>query len=237
MSSSGPRSIRDRLRHSDPDQVGEVLRARGDELMAFAEDEIGGLTRTELSYALQPLVSRLGKEINRLSSKPFDVEEGARAVRSIFETSLIIRYVAASRENTVHWIATRVKEEGDILRASLTLEGADNNEALDPIRDRIEEVDQYLREKGMEKPKRLPRWSSLAESHGLKEDYRALYGVFSKYVHPSAWTLVKPDTSWDPLFSELFLVYAQMYAFSGTQVAADALGLSTDQLASGSWSG
>jgi len=191
--------------------------------------------RTEQSFALQPLTSRTGRELIRLATTPEDVEHAARAVRNVFEANVIARYVCASRENTVHWIQLRVKGEADILRASLILKGGDSDPRVLPIRQRIAELERYMADRGAAMPRPLPRWSTLAKDGGVEEDYQLLYGVFSKYIHPSAWTIVRPDTSWDPLFANLFVVHAQMYAFDTAVRSAEALGVSIDILERGAW--
>lgn len=236
MNDDSTRRLRDLLQHIEPDRIPVVLEARGSELVEFAQRGLTTEPRSELSFALQALVARVGHELIRLAERPMDVEEAARAVRNVFETNLIVRYVSASRDNVIHWITLRVKEEAEILRASLALEGGNTDPITEPIRERIAELERYLEYRKTPMPRPLPKWRTLAESYNLTTDYLALYGVFSKYVHPSAWTIVKPDTSWNPLFAQLFLIHAQMYAFDAAQRAAEALNVSTKPLESGSWS-
>jgi hypothetical protein len=236
MNDERKRRIRDFLQHVDAASIPVVLRRRGEEIVSFAERHLAVTPRTEQSFALQPLASRVGRELISLADAPEDVEHAARAVRNVFETNLIVRYVCVSRENTVHWIQLRVKEEADILCASLILKGGESNPQTLPIRERIAELERYMQERGAAMPAPLPRWKTLAQRGGVEEDYRLLYGVFSKYIHPSAWTIVRPDTSWDRIFANLFLVHAQIYTFDTVARAAETLGVSTDDLERGAWS-
>jgi hypothetical protein len=173
----------------------------------------------------------------RCSQAPTDVEVCALSVRNAFEINLIVRYVSENRENAVHWMQVRIKEEADILRSGLKFgDGGESDPRAAPIRQRLEYLEEYLAVRGATTPKPLPRWAALAERYRLDDEYRGLYGLYSKYVHPSAWTLVKPDNSWDPLFTTIFVVHLQVYAYSTATRAADTLGINSQVLESGAWS-
>jgi hypothetical protein len=234
---SNDKRLIDHIVDTDPSQLGAVLKRRGQSLVGFAAEDIGRVARSELSAALQGLVDRLGRELIRCASDPRDVEHDARCVRNIFETNLIVRYICKSPDNTLHWLALRLQEEIDILRSTSTLAlSGEHQDQQSRVRERIEFLEEILRERGMPRPPRLPRWSALALELGCEADYEALYGAYSKYVHPSAWTIVRPEPAWDAIFAKAFLVHSQLYAVDAVSRAAEALGLSSDRLLTDAWS-
>jgi hypothetical protein len=47
----------------------------------------------------------------------------------------------------------------------------------------------------------------------LSEEYSAFYKLFSKYVHPSSWTIsADPDEYEDELYWQTFLMNVQLYS-------------------------
>jgi hypothetical protein len=53
----------------------------------------------------------------------------------------------------------------------------------------------------------------LAKEVGLQDDYDALYGLFSKYVHASAWFVLRPRAHTDtPDYRMSLQVNTQVYA-------------------------
>lgn len=62
----------------------------------------------------------------------------------------------------------------------------------------------------------------------MEDEYLGLYGLFSKYVHPSAWLIVKPDKAWAKEITNTFVVRAQTYAMDLAYRGAEGIGLSYD---------
>lgn len=201
------------IRRISPDQLPGQLRNRGNALRGIAAGQIADAQRTELRVALQALVDRAGRELVGLAEDPADAENGARAVRNSLEANLIGRYCIAAEENLANWLTLRVQEEIDILQSLLTIQASgEAAQAADKIRGRILELQAHCERLERRPARRLPKWRRLAQDHGLANDYDALYGLFSKYVHPSAWSILKPDQGWARTFSDTFVIYTQLYA-------------------------
>jgi hypothetical protein len=228
--------LRDKLAYVPPERLNQWLQERGRALHDIPSQRMEKTARTELRIALQGLVHRMGMELERLALDPHDTENAARAVRNCLETNLIGRYVLASNDNVRNWLSLRAQEEIDVLSSLLRVLARDSHSAEhEQLEGRIRDLQTLLAKHDMPKAVRLPRWRHLAIEYHLQDDYDALYGLFSKYVHPSAWLIVKPDDGWATTFTKTFVIHAQLYAADLTMRALAALGLDDSVMGSGPW--
>lgn len=226
--------LRNLVAEIPPSALGRKLEARGAYLRIISATEMEKVPRSELRVALQGLVDRAGLELERLGSAPTDVETSARAVRNCLELDLIVRYLLESAENVRNWFSLRAYEEIDILESQLRVFGEEAAPAdREVLQRRVRELRALIAKHGMPKANRLPRWSELAKRYGLRGDYEALYGLFSKYIHPCAWLTVKPDHGWASTFANTFVIHAQLYAVDLAARSLKALGLDDAILAHG----
>lgn len=145
----------------------------------------------------------------RLSLSPFDVENAARAVRNCLESCIVTRYVLLDQRHLSNWLSLRYQEELDILESLLEVYGKNARpEQLDAVNSRIQQITSVWQKHNRSKPKRLHNWRVLAERTDMADDYAAMYGLYSKYIHPSAWLLVKHDSGWSSNFCQIFVVYS-----------------------------
>ena len=142
-----------------------------------------------------------------------DIEQFAWRTRNVFEAFLILLYTTSSALNAKEFVAQRIGDERSILQGIVSLaHGASGN--IEPVRDRIKQCDTVLYRHGFSK---APPWriDQLAKEVGLSDDYAVFYKLYSKYVHPSGWTIIAEATEVnDATYWEAFIVNAQFYANS-----------------------
>lgn len=227
--------LSDRLAEVNSEEITPLLLKRGSDLREIAKI-IGRLPRTGLSITLCGLVDRVGIEIERISDAPYDAEHTGRAVRNCLETNLIGRYVMDSNDNLENWVALRIQEEIDIYASALKVFGKDSFDRERELVDkRIRELKEKFKKYEMPAPKRIPRWRDLAQKYDMLDDYDGLYGIFSKYVHPCAWLIVKPDLPFAEMFAQTFVAHAQLYAADLTTRSLNALNIDETLLSNTSW--
>lgn len=228
--------LRDVIAEIPPHALGKTLAARGAYLRSVSMTEMEKADRTELRVALQGLVDRAGLELERLGMGWEDVESGARAVRNCFELSLIVQYLLESPENVKNWLSLRTHEEIDIFESMLRVFGEDSDPvAREKVQAWVRALQAHNAKHQMPKATRLPRWSELAKRYGLRDEYDALYGLYSKYIHPCAWLTIKPNHEWASTFTNTFAIYAQMYAVDVARRSLRAVKLDDAILARGAF--
>ncbi len=132
--------------------------------------------------------------------------------RSLFELNIITRYVLMSEENLKRFGSEFVVDKKQILQGLLTLGEDSSREAVQTLEKEIARIEEIAK-----KHNRAPQKSEFikdkAREVGLSEDYEALYKLFSKYVHPSSYTInATPEEIHSNEVRNIFLIYSQIYA-------------------------
>lgn len=82
-----------------------------------------------------------------------------------------------------------------------------------PLNDRISELKNYINKYKLTKPT-FKSTVQMAELAGVADEYRALYGFYSKYTHGTAWLVNSKDDERDGQgYRNIFLVMTQIYAY------------------------
>lgn len=176
------------------------------------------LTRPELGAGCRvyPAIAQATADqlslLAELVQHPLEITAGV--CRLVFEINVVLRYCLSSQARLEAFNDQAEADEVSILKAIKTLAHDQSQPAIlqaidrqmKEIRERQERNDRNL----------LPEWRTLKQmvkEVGLQQDYDALYGLYSKYVHASAWFVVRPRADTDIFeYRAIMQVNVQHYA-------------------------
>jgi len=142
------------------------------------------------------------------------IEITANICRTVFEINVVFRYCLLSPQNLENYTAQAATDEISIYKSYKKLADADTDpKILRILDDYIEQIRQKLHRHGKPlKPDRLSVFQ-MAKEVGLENEYQTLYGIYSKYVHASAWLVLRKRDHIDlPIFRHQMQWYTQIYA-------------------------
>lgn len=150
--------------------------------------------------------------LSKNTSLPIEVIAGA--CRTVFEINLRVRLMMLKPELIREFWIERVYEEVSILEAFKRLADVDTNPlVLRPIDDRLSEIRQYILKHRLRRP-RVDSIFKQAEEAGCSDEYKALYGFYSKYTHGTSWLVNSKDVERDgEAYRNIFIVQTQLYAY------------------------
>jgi len=144
----------------------------------------------------------------------------ALATRNVFEINLRARYIEQSDANLKDWISEALLDRIQLYEGMLTLSGP--KEATDLLRAEIEYNRQLAQKHGLALGRKPMVTSELAQKVGMKEEYAALFKLYSKLLHPTSYSVnVTPDEVGSLVNRNILLIHLQLYAH-------DLLGRSSD---------
>jgi len=169
----------------------------------------------EASRVFPNVLKAMARQINILSacaSLPIEVVAGA--CRTVYEINIRIRLMTQNSELIKEFWIERVFDELSLLEAFKRLANVETSSAvLRPIDLRIWELSQYIQKWQLKKPA-SESVAKLAEKVGCLEEYKSLYGFYSKYTHGSAWLVNAKDSERDGEgFRNILIINAQLYAY------------------------
>lgn len=164
-------------------------------------------------YALQKLgLYASGQIENLISSLGSPIEFKAWISRNLFEAYLTGVYIVSNPSNAKDFVIQKASDELDIYKGILTISSTtDTSEVRKPVEGRIEHIRSTMIKHGLEYSKSL-NISVLADRTGNKDEYNAFYKFYSKYVHPTSWSIISEVSERDnPTFINVFLMQSQYY--------------------------
>lgn len=195
-----------------PSEIKSLLENQA-QMLFHLEANINKRKRDHLNVSLSNLIHKAALEMKRLASVyPESTETLAWCARNLFEINLIIRAIIGSESDLLCWIGQRASDEIDLINGMLDLEDDPSSVHSEILQKRIAEIKDICKRHGIV-PAKPFKIIDLAKRFNLEKEYRALYKLFSKYVHPSAWQINGDQqalTSTEAL--NIFIVYAQIYS-------------------------
>lgn len=178
--------IKDHVIFQDHKAFAEHLKRRIDKFEALA-DQIRNRTELEDAARVFPNVLRcIARQLRILeTSSSLPIEAAAAACRTVFEVYVRTKLMTEKPELIRSFWVERVFEEISLLDAFKRL--ADNEtqaSVLAPINSRIEEIKSYIKKWNLAKPTTESTFK-ITKAVGMSEEYKALYGFYSKYTHGS----------------------------------------------------
>jgi hypothetical protein len=168
-------------------------------------DDFAGLS-------VKRLLTYQSKEIRAASlCLRIDIHAFAWRLRNIFEALLLFEHVTKSDTNARAFVAQKIGDEKAVIDGALSLNvGRESDRS--PLQARRNKADGVLKKHGFSK---VAPWRAdqLADLAGLRSDFDALYKLCSKYVHPSAWTILSDEDEYSTAEHwEILVLQVQLYA-------------------------
>lgn len=159
--------------------------------------------------------------VSLLRSYYIDDQAGtAAACRNLLELAIFTKYVLKSRGHLLEFAADRLIDGLQIAEGLKAIDQQLNPGTTSSIADQA--IDAFKTQMSSENihRKKYLRTEDLADIVGMKSEYASLNRVCSKFVHPTSWSLLTFDRSFErfPFACELFLGQGSML-FSGLYAA------------------
>jgi hypothetical protein len=126
-------------------------------------------------------------EITR-NAIPAPVQMLGLCTRSVYELYLIARKVLPDAQERRRWLDETVSDYVSVLEAWYEFVGA-SSPLANTLRGQIDQLKGRIKERGGDISQRPSRIAELAKDFGLEKVHKALFGLFSKLVHPSAFLI------------------------------------------------
>lgn len=140
-----------------------------------------------------------------------DIFAFAWRVRNIFECLLLLNRVASSPEQASNFAAQKGSDERSILDGLTSLVEAENLDVA-LLQARSAHISTTLTKHGYDRASPW-RMDLVAQNVGMKPEYDAFYKLYSKYVHPSAWSVLADSDEYEaPEYWQVFLIQGQLHA-------------------------
>jgi len=182
-----------------------------DQHLEFIQANLG---KAERNFVLYNLLAKVNLYLYCLmSSLSGPIEVIGFISRSLFELSLITRYVLMSEENLIQFVAESAVDKVQLLEGLLETGDIAYKEDIESIKEEIAKL-KTTQEKFNFPSKKPNSIKTIARIVDSELEYKALYKLFSKYVHPSSFSI---NLGSEALMSEdrlrhTFLAFALTYA-------------------------
>lgn len=165
-----------------------------------------------VGYSGQRIIRYVAGQVSNASSAVgTDITLFAWRTRNILEGLMLLKFVLLEEKNARAFLAQKIGDEVTILEGVLGLE-TDSTDDVSPVIDRIEKGKKLISKHGFEKATPW-RMDFLSAQVGMSKEYNAFYKLFSKYVHPSSWTISSDKDEYEnELYWQTFLINAQLYS-------------------------
>jgi len=206
--------LRDIVKFGDLSEINNILKSKISLIDKHLEFIRTNLERTERNLVLYNLLAKtklylycLMKSLNE------PTEQLGFITRSLFELNLITRYVLMNEENLKRFVAQTGEDRIKILEGILEFREDSSKENVKIIEEEINRIKTLKQKYGLTSVKSLPSFKDIAHTVGLGKEYKALYKLFSKYVHPSPYIINgSPEEVHSNEVRNIFLIHAQLYA-------------------------
>ena len=164
-----------------------------------------------MGIAAKRLLAYQANELNAAAlCLRIDLHAFAWRVRNIFEGFLLLEYTTKSAQNAKIFVAQKIADEITILEGVLSLDPTSQPDNTEITR-RKDKATAVLAKHGINKASPW-RVDFLAAQTNHSSEYGAFYKLYSKYVHPSAWTILSAADEYNNKdYWEVFIIQAQLY--------------------------
>jgi hypothetical protein len=164
-------------------QRAEFLRAAASFVLERRELSLRGITLARLLL----LAARELQRSSQLEIADVDIPELAWAARNLLELVILYEDVLDSDESLLAIASEQCRDEIDIYLALATLSEFPGDE--DWCKRQIATVEDTARKANLTIPKAYQRIKQIADRSGYTDEYGAVYSLYSKWVHPTAWQI------------------------------------------------
>lgn len=210
-----PKQVKDMIRLVQQDSLPEHFKKISNQFNQRADELWTQTYLSEGARVFPNILRAISRQLTILSSSlSLPIEVAASVCRTVFEINIRVRLMTKQPELIKQFGIERVFEEISLLKSFKKLANADTNpNILLPIDKRIEELGNFIQKYQLKKPTYESVFQQ-AESAGYADEYKALYGFYSKYTHGSAWLVNSRDQERDgDDYRNIFTVQTQLYAY------------------------
>lgn len=181
------------------------LRSLSSEIPIESTDDFVGVSAKRIANYVASQIEAMPASVRS------DILQFAWRTRNVFEGFLLLTFTVSSISNSKIFIAQRIADERSILEGIAELKNKSVND-IEPLSDRIINLGKVLNEHGISNAKPW-RIADLSKQVGLEKEYKAFYKLYSKYVHPSGWSIInETENVNDSIYWEAFILNAQLYS-------------------------
>lgn len=200
---------KDKVTFMKPEEIISELRSIQNELISTANIFREGIKKTNESFAIYSILKAVSKELHKVIVSELDNEKIAWSTRNLFEINIILRNLL--EQNLLpKWISYRISDEVDMLQG-LKKYSSLENEQTQVLVNRIEELREYADRNNIQLVGQT-NTRELAKKVGLDDEYVAFFKFYSKYVHPTSWSLnVDDETKNSMEYKNILLFNFQKY--------------------------
>lgn len=190
------------------DNLASKLWQAGQALLDRPDLGIGRRVYPEIGRSTSEQLQLLGK----LLEEPIEVT--ANVCRTVFEINVILRYCLSAPERLSAYADQSGTDEISIYKSIKGLADEETDQKyLELLDQHINHIRNVLQKHGRSlKPERTSLYQ-MAKDIGLKDEYDSMYGIYSKYVHASAWFVLRKRDHIDlPMYRLPMQLHTQLYA-------------------------
>lgn len=208
------KKIRDHVVFGDSNELSKHISQRIGQFEAFANQLWNNTHLEEGARVFPNILHCVIRQLQILEASPkLPLEAAAGACRTVFEVYVRTKLMTERPQLIREFWVERAFEEISLLEAFKRLAHQETPAShLSVIDSRVSEIRAYISKWKLQKPS-VESTFKLAESAGLSEEYKALYGFYSKYTHGSAWLVNAGDAERDGEgYRMIFTTQTQFYA-------------------------
>lgn len=134
----------------------------------------------------------------------------ALCTRNIYELNLRINHISENDENLKKWLAESIQDEIDIYEGILQLERV-HNKHDHIVQNEISRL-KSLADKHSLELKKFSSTGSIASDLNERNEYNAVFKLFSKLVHPTSYLVNKKQSTETLATFNFLIVHNQLYS-------------------------
>lgn len=204
--------------HSGPHRIGTAqkvdaaLLGLSDTLLAFAGRVEKFSPRSDETVAVARMLKRSSREVARLrEAVPLRADLAGWSMRNLFELWVIFSSIVGDPAHMRRWIAQTVADEIQVLEAARAWIG-DNADRREKLEEEIAVLRSTCERLGLDPEARQFNIENLAKALKLQDEYKVMFKLSSKFVHPSAALVNERFGSDDAEYTYMFFIRSQEYA-------------------------
>ncbi|MBI2840748.1 MAG: hypothetical protein HYX75_20715 [Acidobacteria bacterium] len=209
------RRLKDLVEFGTLDDLRLALESYGNRLLAVCSWIVSNRERDNAGLALYNLLSGVVPFVQIARQHLLGhIQILAFCARNVFEINLRTRHVLQSAANLQQWMAECVADNIEVLEGILQLRDTASPGDIAILETEIERLRSVARRHGITDSAKLLAVPDLAKAVGQEVEYRALFKLYSKLVHPSSYLLNRSaDEVRESVIRQILVIRLQLYGY------------------------
>src|SRR6266516_2120382 len=206
------KTLGDHVQWGSPDDQSGALRQLSSKLRAHAGRLQSTEPRNDARMARERLLVAAADCVDLVVDASIDapVPVLALATRNLFEIDLRARFIELSTDNLRSWMSEALLDRIQLHEGLLSLDGPDHLAQI--LRGAVEHDRKLAEKHGLTLGRKPMPTAELAGKVGMKEEYAALFKLFSKLLHPSSYFVnASHEETGSLTIRNVLLVHLQLY--------------------------